>query len=243
MRNSVAKSMNRRINVAKIPFIRGHLTIGMKIPVTDHQFQLFLGKVRVHDHDWKRMERQVPGCIPWVLPLVGHGNNVFVQHMEPFPSFGILYPVVDWSCVRPANCYHQRKKLLAPEHACKGLSHHVGSVSLNGWRYHRLVKFIGREAVELKFRQIPYMKRASEDSLFPRLTTWFALSDGLSRWRTDQVLSQTNSELRLLFPPWPFGVTAFSLPFTTKSFIPSFTYGLSFSCAGEKTIMVCRFCE
>ena len=79
----------------------------------------------------QRVEGEVPGGVPRVLPLVGHRDDVVVDHVEPVRVAGIrgirrgsglelvlLQPFVTVEEVI----------LLAPQHAGHGLAHHVGRV-------------------------------------------------------------------------------------------------------------------
>ena len=75
--------VHRGVHVAEVPLVRGHLTVGVAVEAAEHQQQLLLGEVEVHERQRDRVERQVPGRVPGVLPLVGHGDDVAVQHVEP----------------------------------------------------------------------------------------------------------------------------------------------------------------
>ncbi len=91
------------------------------------------------------MECQVPGRVPGIFPLVRHGDDVLVQHVEPLgvPEISksgmerigvvLVQPVVTI----------EEEKLLAPQHAGESLAHHVGRVFTHRWRRDGLVKLIG----------------------------------------------------------------------------------------------------
>src|SRR5215472_10956555 len=76
-------SMHRRIDVSECPFIRGQLTIGVHKPVARQQQQLGFGEFRIDRCKGDGMKREVPGSIPWVLPLVRHYYYVGVIQMQP----------------------------------------------------------------------------------------------------------------------------------------------------------------
>ena len=75
--------VDRGVHVAEVPLVGGNLAAGVQVDPAEHQFHLLLGEVGVHDGERQRVEGQVPGRVPGVLPLVGHGDDVLVQHVEP----------------------------------------------------------------------------------------------------------------------------------------------------------------
>ena len=75
--------MNRRVHVAEVPLVGWNLAARMEIVLAQHQLQLVLGEVGVDDRQRQRVEGEVPGRVPWVLPLVGHRDDVLVDHVEP----------------------------------------------------------------------------------------------------------------------------------------------------------------
>ena len=90
------------------------------------------------------MERQVPGRVPGVLPLVGHRDDVPVQHVEPLRVAGASISVmqrIGVVLVQPVVAVEE-EELLAPEHAGQGLTHHAGRVFTHGRRRDRLVERI-----------------------------------------------------------------------------------------------------
>ena len=40
--------VDRWVNVAKVPLIRGNLSVGVHVPLTQHQRELFFGELGVH---------------------------------------------------------------------------------------------------------------------------------------------------------------------------------------------------
>src|SRR5215831_5761798 len=75
--------MDRRINVAKVPLVRRNLSIGMQVEIMQHQKLLLFGEIEINQRQGEGMKRQIPSCIPGIFPLVGHGDNVAVKHVEP----------------------------------------------------------------------------------------------------------------------------------------------------------------
>ena len=138
-------SVDRGVHVAEVPLIGGHLAVGVQVNPAEHQIHLLLGEVGVHDRERERVEGQVPGRVPGVLPLVGHGDDVLVQHVEPLRVPGMSVSGMERVgvvLVQPVVTVEE-EELLAPEHAGDGLAHHVGRVFTHRWRRDRLVKLIG----------------------------------------------------------------------------------------------------
>ena len=139
------KGVDRRVHIAEVPLVGRHLTVGVQVGGAEHQLHLLLGEVRVHDRERERVEGQVPGRIPGVFPLVGHGDDVLVQHMVPLRVPGISISGMERVgvvFVQPVVTIEE-EELLTPEHAGDGLAHHIGRVFTHRWRCDRLVKLIG----------------------------------------------------------------------------------------------------
>ena len=163
------KSVDRRVHVAEVPLVGGHLAVGVQVDSAEHQLHLLFGEVGVHDCERERVESQVPGRVPRVFPLVGHGDDVLVQHVEPLrvPGTSISgMERVGVVLVQPVVTVEE-EELLAPEHAGESLAHHLGRVFAHRWRRDRLVELIG------------FTKPVSED-LIKLLSEGFALLV----WRT-----------------------------------------------------------
>ena len=139
------KGVDRRVHVAEVPLVGGHLAVGVEVRAAEHQIHLLLGEIGVHDRQRQRVEGQIPGRVPGVLPLVGHRDDVLVQHVEPLRVPGVAITgmervgVVLVEPVVPV----EEEELLAPEHAGEGLTHHVGRVFAHRWRRDRLVELVG----------------------------------------------------------------------------------------------------
>ena len=99
--------VHRRIDVAEVPLVRGNLSVGMRVQASQHQQELILREVEVDERQAERVKRQVPCGVPRVLPLVGHRDDVAVQHVEPL---GVAHARArrrrgaDAPCARPAIC-------------------------------------------------------------------------------------------------------------------------------------------
>ena len=75
--------VHRRIDVAEVPLVGGNLPARVEVQAAQHQQQLLLGKIEIHQRQGDGVEGQVPGRIPRVLPLVRHRDHVAVEHVEP----------------------------------------------------------------------------------------------------------------------------------------------------------------
>ena len=139
------KGVDRRVHVTEVPLVGGYLTVRVQVRPAEHQSHLLLGEVGIHDRERERVERQVPGRVPGVLPLVGHRDDVLVQHVEPLRVAGTSISAMQGIgvvLVQPVVTVEE-EELLAPEHAGEGLTHHVGRVFTDRRRRDRLVEFIG----------------------------------------------------------------------------------------------------
>src|SRR5262249_28852792 len=76
--------MDGRIDVAKIPLVRRNLAIGMEVEIAKHKELLLFGEIEINQRQGKGVKGEIPSCIPRIFPLIGHGDNVAVKHVEPF---------------------------------------------------------------------------------------------------------------------------------------------------------------
>ena len=72
-----------RVHVAEVPLVGRDLPVRVEIEAPQQHQELLLGEVEVHERERDRVERQVPGGVPGIFPLVGHGDDVAVEHVEP----------------------------------------------------------------------------------------------------------------------------------------------------------------
>ena len=163
------KGVDGRVHVAEVPLVGGHLAVGVEVRAAKHQVHLVLGKVGVHDRQRQRVKGQIPGRVPGVLPLVGHRDDVLVQHVEPLRVPRVAIPVMERVgvvLVEPVVPVEE-EELLAPEHAREGLTHHVGRVFADGWRRDRRVEVVGltkpggEDVVERLSEGLPFWLRRS----------------------------------------------------------------------------------
>ena len=75
--------VDRRVDVAELPFVGGELPVGMHVPLAGHQLELALGEAGVDAGEGDAMEGEVPGGEPRVLPSVRHREHVEVVQVLP----------------------------------------------------------------------------------------------------------------------------------------------------------------
>src|SRR4030095_15589036 len=78
-----SQRQNRRIDVIKVPLVSGNLSVGVHVPLSQHQDYLVLGELRVDVGKGDAMETEIPGSKPSELPLVGHRDHVLRKEMRP----------------------------------------------------------------------------------------------------------------------------------------------------------------
>ena len=113
--------MHRRVDVAEGPLIRRQRPVRMHEPFMRQQQQLLLGKFRIDQRERHGLERQIPGCIPRILPGIRHRNDIAVVQVLPVA-------VADRSAVRaaasaatgrpPASAAHRNDKTVSTT-ACR----------------------------------------------------------------------------------------------------------------------------
>src|ERR1700684_3163233 len=76
------------------------------------------------------MESQIPRRIPRILPLVGHGDDVLIYHVEPFAvphdSLAPLHRI--FAMLREPFVHVKEEELLGPEHTGHRLAQDAGLV-------------------------------------------------------------------------------------------------------------------
>ena len=137
--------MHRRVHVAEVPLIGGHLAGRVKVVPRQHQVNLALREGGVDHGERDAMERQVPGGVPRVLPLVGHGHHVVVEHVEPRLVPGAMPDGrpqrVEAALPQPA-VHVEVIALLGPQHPGQGLAHDCPRVVGHGRRRDGLVELV-----------------------------------------------------------------------------------------------------
>ncbi len=75
--------VHRRVHVAEVPLVGGHLAARMQVQLRQHDAQLALREVGVDHRQRDAVEGEIPRRVPGVLPLVRHRDDVLVDHVEP----------------------------------------------------------------------------------------------------------------------------------------------------------------
>ena len=138
------KGVDRGVHVAEVPLIGGELAAGVEVVPAEHQLHLLLGEVGVHDRDRQRVEGEIPGRVPGVLPLVRHRDDVVVDHVEPLAVPERAAPVVEGvgAVLLQPRVGVEVIILLRPEHAGDGLAHHAGGIRGGRGRGHGAVELV-----------------------------------------------------------------------------------------------------
>ena len=77
------EGVDGRVHVAEVPLVGRDLARRVQVGLGEHEVELALGEVGVDHAQGDGVEGQVPRRVPGVLPLVGHGDDVVVDHVEP----------------------------------------------------------------------------------------------------------------------------------------------------------------
>ena len=137
--------MHRRIHVAEVPFVGGNLAVRVQVVLAQHQIELLLAEIHVHQRERQDMEGEIPRGVPGILPFVRHGDDVGVVHVVPLRiarrllgrrQVGIAAPLFE-----PA-VHVVIEELLGPQHPGQGLAHDVGRVGIQRARDDAGVEFI-----------------------------------------------------------------------------------------------------
>ena len=138
--------MHRRIHVAEVPLVGRNLPVRVEVEAAQHQQQLLLGEIEIHQRQRDRVEGQVPGRIPRVLPLVRHRDHVGVQHVEPLGvahvAAGGLEQRMTLVLAQPA-LQVEVVVLLAPQHSRQRLAVHPALIFGQRLGRNPLVEFVG----------------------------------------------------------------------------------------------------
>ena len=137
--------MHWGIHISKLPFVGWDLPVGMHVPLAQHEHELLFGVVGVNHGQGYAVEAEVPGGVPGILPLIGHGEHVGVIDVLPVVVASVktlarrcragriaLEPAFDYIVV----------KLLRPKQPSQRLPHHPAAIFGNLRRENGAVKLI-----------------------------------------------------------------------------------------------------
>src|SRR5215475_8803510 len=68
---SRGQRQDRRVNIVEIPLVSRDLSVGVHVPLAQHQQDLLLGKLRIEFRKRNPVKTETPGSDPRNLPLVG----------------------------------------------------------------------------------------------------------------------------------------------------------------------------
>ena len=137
--------MHRRIDVAEIPFVGGNLAGRMEVEALQQQIELLLREVDIDDGERDGLEGEIPGGEPGIFPLVGHRDDVLVQHVRPVAVSHrrrARFARIDAMLLQPFPDIEEIV-LLGPQHPGQGLPHHVRRVGADPGRRQAAVERIG----------------------------------------------------------------------------------------------------
>src|SRR5215467_3775976 len=77
------QGQDRRIDIVEVPLVSRDLSVGVHVPLAQHQQDLLLGKLRIDMRKRNAVKPEVPGSEPRKLPLVGHRDHVAREEMCP----------------------------------------------------------------------------------------------------------------------------------------------------------------
>ena len=92
--------VDRRVDVAEGPLVGRELPVGVHVPLARQQHELLLGELGIDQRQRDAVERQVPGRVPGILPLVRHRDDVGVVEVRPL-------------AIAAATCVRCRRRRLA----------------------------------------------------------------------------------------------------------------------------------
>ena len=72
-----------RVDVAEVPLVCRQLAVGVRVPLAAEQDQLGLGELGVDVGERDAVEREIPGRVPRVLPLVRHRDDIAIVEVGP----------------------------------------------------------------------------------------------------------------------------------------------------------------
>ncbi len=139
------KGVHWRVHVTEVPLIGRQLAVGVQVVPAQHQLHLLLGEIRVDDRERQGVEGQVPRRVPGVLPLVGHRDDVLVQHVKPLAVAELTTATLQGvgTMLRQPLVGVEEVVLLGPEHAGDSLAHHPRCLRGDCRRGHGTVELLG----------------------------------------------------------------------------------------------------
>ena len=118
--------VHRRVDVAERPLVGRQLAVRVHVPLARQQHELLLGELGVDQRERDAVEREVPGGVPGILPLVRHRDDVGVVEVPPVAVAAVLALRSGgggWAGSPSSQLRHVVvEELLAPDHAGERLA-------------------------------------------------------------------------------------------------------------------------
>ena len=80
--------MHRRVDVVQGELVGRQLPVGVHVPFAQEEDELLLGERGIDAGQRNHVKGQVPGGVPGIFPLVGHGDDVAVEQVPPVAGCG-----------------------------------------------------------------------------------------------------------------------------------------------------------
>ena len=138
--------VHRRVDIPEVPLIRRQRPLRVLEPLPADQDQLVLGERRVQVSQGDRVEGQVPGGEPGILPLVRHRDDVEPVEVAPLGVPPVLAHLGRFRLgrvpVQPAGDVVV-EQLLAPQHARGRLPQHQRLIRARAGRRQLRIELVG----------------------------------------------------------------------------------------------------
>src|SRR6266446_10572024 len=76
-------SEHRRVDIAKIPLVSGHLAVRMLVPFAHDDVELTFGEMRIDQREGDAVEGEIPRRIPRKFPGIRHRHHALIIKMPP----------------------------------------------------------------------------------------------------------------------------------------------------------------
>ena len=155
-----------RIDVVEVPLVRGQLAVRVLIAIKQHQAQLLLSELGIQPRDRRRVEGEVPGGEPGVLPLVRHRDHVGAEHVKPVLIAALVGRCAFYAALGEPFLHVVDVGLLGPEQTGCPLPENRGGVGAERLRRMAGVERIGlalalrEDRVERRHRIVQLLGRA-----------------------------------------------------------------------------------
>ena len=229
-----------RVDVAEVPLVGGDLAVGMHVAGREQQLDLLLGEVDVDQRQRRAMERQVPGREPRILPLVRHRDDVAREHVKPRDVADTELPGASGPTGRRrARAASGARRTRST--ACPTADPRAPGASPSLVRRQRRRESPSRRTVGLDATRRSTRSKPAPSAQLPASSpcpTRRAGQTEADRRRSRPAAMLENVVGGHLRAGSRAGLTASAAPATTKSLIPSLTYGEAFGAPNRRWLLV-----